>query len=42
MEDISDKIAKGANAFLYKEYSIMSIFIFVFSIVVLLVVDLWG
>lgn len=40
--DIGDKIAKGANSFLMKEYQIMSIFIVIFGAIILLVVDLWG
>jgi inorganic pyrophosphatase len=39
---IGERIAKGANAFLIQEYSIMLIFICIFSIVVLLVVDIFG
>ena len=39
---IGERIAKGANAFLIREYSIMLIFIVFFSIVVLLVVDIYG
>ena len=39
---IGERIAKGANAFLAQEYLIMLIFIGIFSIVVLLVVDIFG
>jgi inorganic pyrophosphatase len=39
---IGERIAKGANAFLFQEYTIMSVFIVIFSIVVLLVVDIFG
>ena len=39
---IGERIAKGANAFLIQEYLIMLIFIGVFSVVVLLVVDIFG
>jgi inorganic pyrophosphatase len=39
---IGDRIAKGANAFLIQEYSIMLIFIGIFSVMVLLVVDIFG
>lgn len=35
-------IAKGANAFLFKEYSVMSTFILLFGLVVFGIVDLWG
>ncbi len=42
MESIGEKIALGANSFLFKEYSIMTVFIILFGIVVLLIVDLWG
>ena len=38
--DIGDKIAKGANTFLKQEYAIMSVFIIIFSVVVLVGVDL--
>ena len=40
--DIGQKISEGANAFLFSEYSIMAIFIALFSIVVLLIVDVFG
>jgi inorganic pyrophosphatase len=39
---IGDKIARGANSFLFKEYQIMTIFIIIFGAIVLLVVDLFG
>ena len=39
---IGDRIAKGANAFLFQEYVVMLIFIFFFSIVVCVVVDVFG
>lgn len=42
LEKIGGKIARGANAFLYQEYSIMAIFIGIFGLVVLIVVDIWG
>lgn len=42
LQNIGDKISKGANSFLFQEYSIMSIFIVVFSVVVLLIVDVFG
>ena len=37
---IGEKISKGANSFLFQEYSIMGVFIVLFSIVVLLIVDI--
>ena len=42
LQNIGDKIAKGANSFLFQEYSIMSVFIVVFAAVVLLIVDVFG
>jgi hypothetical protein len=39
---IGEKISNGANSFLYQEYYIMSIFIVIFSIVVFLIVDVYG
>ena len=39
---IGHRIAKGANAFLIQEYLIMGIFILVFSVVIVLVVDVFG
>ena len=42
LESIGDKIARGANAFLYQEYSIMAIFIVIFGCVILAIVDILG
>lgn len=42
IQEIGEKISKGANSFLFKEYSIMSLFIIFFGLIVFLVVDLWG
>ncbi len=42
IEDIGEKISDGANAFLKQEYSIMTVFIFIFSVVIFLVVDYFG
>ena len=42
IEMIGDRISKGANAFLFEEYKIMTIFIVIFGIIVLLVVDIFG
>lgn len=42
VEEIGAKISRGANAFLFQEYSIMAIFIVVFAIVILVIVDVWG
>jgi inorganic pyrophosphatase len=39
---IGDRIAKGANAFLFREYTIMLFFIVGFSVVIILVVDIFG
>ena len=39
---IGDRIAKGANAFLFREYMIMLFFIVGFSVVILFVVDIYG
>ena len=39
---IGDRISKGANAFLFQEYKIMTIFIVIFGIIVMLVVDIFG
>lgn len=39
---IGDKISRGANSFLFAEYSIMAVFICLFSIVVLFIVDIFG
>lgn len=40
--EIKDKISDGANAFLFKEYSIMTLFILVFGLIVFAVVDIYG
>ena len=40
--DIGSKISQGASAFLLAEYSIMIVFVVLFSIVVFLIVDLFG
>ena len=37
--EIGEKISKGANAFLYSEYLIMTIFVVIFSVVIFFVVD---
>ena len=42
IESIGQKIANGADAFLIQEYSIMSIFIVIFSIIIFFVVDVYG
>lgn len=42
LEHIGNLISRGANSFLFQEYSIMSIFIIIFSMVVFLIVDLFG
>ena len=42
IEIIGGKISKGANAFLMQEYAVMAIFIVIFSIIVLIVVDVFG
>ena len=42
LKNIGDKISRGANSFLFQEYTIMAIFIVVFSVVVLLIVDIYG
>ena len=39
---IGEKIARGANSFLFQEYYIMAVFIVIFAIVVLLIVDVFG
>ena len=39
---IGERISKGANAFLIREYTIMCIFIFLFAIIILVVVDIFG
>ncbi len=40
--DIGKKISNGANAFLFQEYLIMFIFIIIFGVIVLFVVDFYG
>ena len=42
LQKVRKLIATGANAFLFKEYAVMSTFILIFGLVVFLVVDLWG
>ena len=42
MLKIKNKISQGANAFLLKEYSIMTLFIAIFGAIVFVIVDLWG
>ena len=42
VQTIGERISKGASAFLREEYTIMSIFIVVFGIIVLVVVDILG
>ncbi len=42
IKSIGEKISRGANSFLFQEYYIMAIFIAVFSVVVLLIVDVFG
>ena len=39
---IGEKISRGANSFLFQEYSIMAVFIVLFSLVVLFIVDIFG
>lgn len=39
---IGNQISKGARAFLSQEYRVMSIFIVIFGIIILLVVDIFG
>lgn len=39
---IGEKISRGANSFLFQEYAIMAVFIALFSVVVLVVVDIFG
>lgn len=39
---IGERISRGANSFLYQEYFIMTVFIILFSIIVLFVVDIFG
>lgn len=40
--DIGKKIKAGANAFLFQEYMVMLVFIVIFGIIVLVVVDIFG
>lgn len=42
LQKVRKLIANGANAFLFKEYSVMSTFILFFGLVIFAVVDLWG
>ena len=42
IKEMGDKIYYGANAFLFQEYLVMLIFILIFGIIVLFVVDLYG
>lgn len=42
IKHIGHRIAKGANAFLVQEYTIMVIFIGIFAVIVLVVVDIFG
>ena len=42
VQNIGVKIQKGANAFLFQEYLIMGVFIFLFGVIVFVVVDLLG
>lgn len=42
IKEIGDKISRGANVFLFQEYSVMTIFIGLFSVVVFIVVDVYG
>ena len=42
IEIIGNKISKGANAFLIQEYSVMAVFIVIFAVIVLIVVDVFG
>lgn len=42
LRSIGEKISRGANSFLFQEYSIMCVFIAVFSVVVFVVVDWFG
>jgi H(+)-translocating pyrophosphatase len=42
IQEIGNNIAEGADSFLFKEYSIMSVFILIFGLVVLIVVDILG
>ena len=40
--EIGNLIKNGANSFLFREYTIMAIFIVIFSIIIILVVDIYG
>ena len=42
IKDIGQKISNGANAFLAQEYLIMLIFIIIFGVIVLLVIDIFA
>ena len=42
IKSIGSKISRGANAFLFQEYSIMAVFIVIFGAVILFVVDIYG
>ncbi len=42
IKSIGEKISQGANAFLFQEYIVMTMFIVVFSVIVFLIVDLFG
>lgn len=42
IELIGSKISNGANAFLFQEYSVMAVFIVIFGVIVLIVVDIFG
>ena len=42
LKSIGSLIKNGANSFLIREYSIMAVFIVIFSIVIILVVDIYG
>ena len=42
LEHIGSLISRGANSFLFQEYSIMAVFIVIFSAVVFLIVDIFG
>ena len=42
IKDIGHRISEGARAFLNQEYKIILIFVIIFSVVVLLGVDIYG
>jgi inorganic pyrophosphatase len=42
VKSIGEKIQKGAYAFLFQEYLIMILFVIIFSIIVIFVVDIYG